>query len=138
MPNGTLTSGRFSATLTDLDASGSAEMSIPVGKAFYTALLDGSDWQPLYSGQQSFTTGASVAIPELTFGDPIPLAGPAVLQSIGIRIEFDLTAGDRVVVTSQHDVVPVPEPGTAALVGLGFAFLARSGRDSRGDSQLSG
>lgn len=60
-------------------------------------------------------------------GDPL-VTGPAVAASIGLRIDFLLTGQDQASFTSNFVVVPVPEPGTAALLGLGllvFAIRAR-------------
>jgi hypothetical protein len=129
MPAGTVTGGRISGTLTDQDANG-ASVSAPTGSALYTALLDGGNWQQLYTDPTSFAVvGTSTAIPNVTFGSPIPsLPGPAVLSTIGIRLDFNLSGFDSVSFTSNHVVNAVPEPGTAALVALGLVFLARRRR----------
>jgi hypothetical protein len=46
------------------------------------------------------------------------------MTTIGLTIRFDLTAGDSASFTSNFDVQPVPEPGTALLLGLGLAGFA--------------
>jgi hypothetical protein len=125
MPGGTVTGGRVSGTLTDANGDGASVYTNGPGTAFYTALLDGADWQKLYTDLSTFSaSNGSTSIPQLQFGTPIPsLPGPPVAGSIGIRLDFNLTGFDNVSFTSNH-VVVAPEPGTAALFGLGLAFLA--------------
>ena len=125
MLGGTLTGGRVSGTLTDQGGGGATVSTAGPGTAFYTAQLDGADWQKLYTDPIAFNAlNGSTGIPQLQFGTPIPsLPGPPVAASIGIRLDFLLTAFDAVSFTSNH-VVVAPEPGTAALLGLGLALLA--------------
>jgi hypothetical protein len=63
-------------------------------------------------------------VPNAAFGTPIPsLASPAVATSIGIELDFWLTPGDSASFTSNFVVVPILEPGTAALFVLGRVAL---------------
>jgi PEP-CTERM motif-containing protein len=126
IPGSTLTGGSYRGTVTDNNGDG-ATVSAPTGSALYTALIDGANWQSLYPDPNSFAAGSflSANIPATNFGSPIPsLPGPAALVSIGIRLDFNLTGFDSASFTSNHVVVPIPEPQTGALLGIGLAFLA--------------
>jgi len=129
----TQTSGSYRATVRDggVEVNGATlatqdplDVTDPGYGALYTALLDGNDWQDLYVHPQSFSSlgSATTNVPVVTFGSPVPLAGPAVTTSIGIRLDFTLTGLDRATFTSNHIVTP--EPHTGALMALGLAVLA--------------
>ncbi len=132
IPGATLSGGSFRGTVTDNNGDG-ATLSTGTGSALYTALIDGVDTNSLYPDPPgaSFVAGnfLSENIPTATFGSPIPseLGGPA-LASIGIRLDFNLSAFDSASFTSNHVVEPVPEPQTGALVALGLLVLAAKRR----------
>lgn len=121
-----LTGGSVQGGMTDTNGDG-VTLSTAPGNAFYTARIDGADYQALYSDPQSFNSPgpfSSGNVPNLAFGTPIPSQpGPAVNSDIGIRIDFVLTAQDQASFTSVFVVQPVPEPATAALLGLGLLAL---------------
>lgn len=128
----TLTGGSFRGTVTDNNGNG-ATVSTVAGSSFYTALIDGANWQSLYPHSASKSAGSflSANISSTNFGSPIPsLLGPSVATSIGIRLEFKLTALDSASFTSNHVVEPVPEPHTAALVALGLLMLGTRRRQA--------
>jgi len=129
-PPSTLTGGSVQGGMTDGDGDG-VTLSTAPGSAFYTALIDGASYQTLYADPQSFSAGsfASGNVPSVAFGTPIPSqAGPAVMADIGLRIDFLLTGKDQASFTSNFVVVPVPEPATAALLGLGLLALGLRAR----------
>jgi hypothetical protein len=93
--------------------------------------------QPIYQAQIDFATVATLQ------NDPFTLVAPPagsntaaasfgpnvsavpVTSNIGIQLRFTLTPGDTAAILSRFDVVAVPEPGSAAFMGLGLALMAR-------------
>lgn len=130
IPGATLSGGSVSGTVSDGDGNG-ATLSAVTGSSLYTAQIDGADTATLYDDPTSIVAAPfdTAAIAEAIFGAPVPsqLGGPA-LASIGIVLDFELTQFDSATFTSEHEVVPVPEPGTAALIGLGCVLLAGARR----------
>jgi len=123
--------GSASGTLTT-NGDGGTMSNVNGADPMYRALIDGVavggiadllnfDSSVSVAGFGSGSTGFE------DFGTPIPSApGPAVLNSIGITLQFDLTDGDAVSWTSVFVVNVVPTPGAGALFGLaGFAAIRR-------------
>ena len=82
----------------------------------------------MYAAPQTYSAGSflSVSVPSLAFGTPIPSQiGPPALASIGIRLDFLLTAGDSASFTSNFVVQPqvVPLPPAAMLFGGALGLL---------------
>jgi PEP-CTERM motif len=130
----TVTGGSVAGGVTDNTGDG-ATLSTLVGSALYTALLDNVSYQTLFAHSTVATVpgsdpfGSTDLPPTGSFGTPIPSQpGPSVASSIGIKYDFNLTAGDAASFTGVFVVQPVPEPSTALLVGVGLAILARAGR----------
>lgn len=51
-----------------------------------------------------------------------------VTSNIGIQLRFSLTPGDTAAILSRFDVTEIPEPASAALIGIGLALLASNVR----------
>jgi hypothetical protein len=127
----TSTGGSVAGGVTDNNGNG-ATLSTPVGSAFYSALIDGVTHQMLFPHATVLNAPAfdsADLVPPGAFGTPIPSqAGPAVVTSIGIQYDFNLTAQDAASFTGVFVVQPIPEPATALLLGLGLVFVAKGGR----------
>lgn len=127
-----LTGGSVAGGVTDNNGDG-ATLSTVAGSAFYTALIDGVTHQMLFP----HSTVVSVVNPyesadtgSASFGLPgVTLPGPAANANIGIRLDFELSGnGDAASFTSVFVVQPIPEPGTAMLLGLGLGVVGWSRR----------
>lgn len=128
IPGGTLTGGSNEWDFGDNTGDG-VTLSAPAGSALYTALIDNAAYDTLFpfptTGSDPSAFGGGTLGTD-SFGNPIPSqAGPAVLGSIGIKYDFNLSGGDDASSSSGKFVVkPVPEPTPAALIGLGLVALA--------------
>jgi len=126
----TFTGGSVAGGVTDNDGN-TATLSTVAGSAFYTALIDAAAYQTLLVDPISLTTNPydSADLPSPAFGVPIPSqVGPAALASIGIQLDFNLTAQDSASFTGVFVVEPVPEPNTLMLMGLGLFAVGRAVR----------
>jgi hypothetical protein len=124
-PAGTssLLGGSVAAGLT-ADFDGGTFTSMP-NTPVWMASVDGNTVGSLLPAPISVTAGAfeSKAVGSGAFGMPIPSqAGPALGNTMSIRLRFNLTAGDQASFTSVFvlEVVPAPAAGLAmfGLVGL--------------------
>lgn len=127
IPGGTLIGGSMQGGATDNNGDG-VTLSTVTSSSFYTAMIDGSDVYTLYDDPQSFSTGGflSLNVPNVAFGTPIPsLPGPAALTSIGIRIDFLLSAFDSATFSSNFVVQPaaIPVPAAVWLFGSAIGIL---------------
>ena len=120
-----LTRGTARGTVTDI-LGGATVTAGPAG-AIFTALIDGNPYgapQLLFGPYADAAGGGPTTIPSESFGGVVPsFPGGPVSTSIGIQLQLNLSGQDQASITSSHEVV-VPEPHTAALLGLGLAVLA--------------
>jgi len=120
--------GSTGGALTDLNANGAT--ATDNGAAIYSARVNGTSLQTLLDPPQLFVapvnpTGGPSSVPIGPVG-----FGPTVLPqsadvNMSMRIQFTLTPGDQVQLTSVFDIQPaqIPEPGTVLLLGSGLAGL---------------
>jgi hypothetical protein len=126
----TAMSGSIGITLTN--TTGTALLDNSVGAAIYAAQIDGSSVRTLFDPPYSLTCTPPFCSTTDSddfgiFPNP-PENGPQANATIGIRLRFQLSAGDSAGITSVFNIEAVPEPGTAALLGLGLFSLAVAGR----------
>jgi len=115
--NGYMT-GSLSGSYFDADNSGSATLNLNA----WDGQIDGLTQMNLfgYAGP-CLGTGCSVTIGEVTQG-PTLYTG-AVNSTIGIHMNFDLSAGDSVTFYTLFDVTPVPVQTAVWLFGSGLIGL---------------
>lgn len=95
------------------------------GAPMFTAYLDGAVYDTLLTSNSVTLAFGSGSTGSDAFGLPgLTQPGPAVLTSMAVQLQFTLTAGDSASFTSRFEVVPVPEPTTALLLGSALAGLA--------------
>jgi len=129
--NHTMTGTVFAGTGVS-DSTTDSDSSAQLSNIAITGLIDGSNAMNIFAG------GLSCGIPIGSDGCSASLSadsinGPAlwtagITSSIGIRLNFDLSAGDTATLITAFDVQPVPLPAALWLFGsglLGLAGLAR-------------
>lgn len=118
--------GSVGVTLTDTNGSG-ATLSSAGGLSIYQAQIDGATVETLLDDPYNLAAGTFLSsVDSASFGNPIPSqSGPQALSTIGLRFDFNLSAGDRAAFTSVFVVEPnpVPLPATAWLFGSAVAGL---------------
>jgi hypothetical protein len=128
--------GSTAATLSDADGSGGATLGVsPTGQPMYRGYIDlmmgGGpvlDMLPPDVSSISVSTPYGVNIVSKTLGlspsGPTILSGPA-MANIVLEHQFELTSQDTATFNSNFVVVPIPEPATLCLFGLGSLLLRK-------------
>jgi len=127
--------GQIFGTITDANGSGSALMTAINGGFVYSALADELFVQGLMqnASHQVTSVGGSTSFSGGSFGFPVPVSGPAINSSIGIRFAFSLSAGDSVSFSSVFVANPIPAPAAIVMGGLlGVGSRKRDGLSSLG------
>jgi len=111
--------GSLSGSYVDANNDGSAMLSLNS----WEGLIDGASQMSLLSlAGPCMGAGCSVSFGEVTDG-PILYTGGAN-NTIGIHMNFGLSAGDSVTFDTLFDVTPVPVPAAVWLFGSGLIGLA--------------
>lgn len=123
----TATSGTVAYTVTDgsLPQNG-ATVATVAGSSLYEALIDGSSFMTLFDDPYSLVAAPGGSATDSTdFGLPGQTTiGPAVTTSMEITYEFSLTPNDLVSITGNFVALPIPEPSSVVLCGLGMLAAA--------------
>lgn len=133
IPGATVHGGSSGISVTDSDFSGSATVSALAGKSFYSGQIDGSTVLPLFSDPFSLSAGPTPGDSSATstsLGLPATIPSGPALSTIGILVEFSLTAGDQMSSTNLFRVEAIPEPASLLLVGASSLVMCswRRGR----------
>ncbi len=131
LPNGSAMQGSAAVGLTT--DSGGGSLSTFGGKPLWQGLIDGvavGNAASLFFDPFALSNaGIGSSGTSGNFGAPVLIPGPAVLQSIGIEINFSLTQSDQVSITSVFFVIPAP--GVIGLLAIGVLGTSRGSRRRR-------
>jgi len=110
--------GSLSGSFSDANNDNSATLNLNL----WSGLIDDTAYMNLFAfGGSCIGTGCSVDIAEVSQG-PSAFNGP-VNNTIGIHMNFGLSAGDSVTFNTLYEVTPVPLPAAIWLFGGGLISL---------------
>jgi len=110
--------GSLSGSFTDADNSGGATLNLNL----WSGLIDDTTYMNLFAfGGGCLGAGCSTTISEVSQG-PSAFSG-SVNNTIGIHMNFGLSAGDSVTFNTLYEVTPVPLPAAVWLFGGGLISL---------------
>lgn len=115
--------GSVSGTTTDSNFDGLGGVSTDAGGSLYTGFVDNAAVMTLHDDPFSVSypfAGGTENIPSASSGLPGPTnPGPDNPDTnIGISIDYVLSDGDSIGITSFFQLEPIPAPGAIALLGL--------------------
>lgn len=130
--SGGLMGGSIDATVFDANGNGSATLQPQgnVGNAIYLGRIDGATVLQMFAQVVSCVgVNCSGNSSESQMPPSIPVAG--VNTSIGTRLLFNLSGGDRVTFATHFEVSPVPVPASAWLMGSAILGLVGARRRNK-------
>ncbi|MGE0486267.1 MAG: hypothetical protein AB7Q81_19110 [Gammaproteobacteria bacterium] len=123
----------FDGTPVAADGSLSATVAAPntggyVNGSLFAGLLDGDATLPFPTAAFGACSGVgglpSCGVLTGPFSAPYPGSAAAVVDAIGIRIDFGLSAHDQATFVTRYTLTPVPLPAPLVLLGSAMALLA--------------
>jgi hypothetical protein len=127
----TLMTGSLTVGITNTASGGVTltDAAAPVYQAYIDGVVQQTLLNPAYSLSCAPPFCSNSQFPSPGF---VNVLGPGAATNIAIRIRFTLTPGDSAAITSVFNIDAVPEPVTAAMLGLGLVGLAIAGSRLRG------
>lgn len=119
----TVTDSNNNATVSAASVSPDGIYSGTVNGSTILTLMPHSTVVSCVTGGCSTTLSDNAGVPQLA-------AGPGVATSIGITLQFTLSAFDSIGITSRFEIISVPEPTTVVLLGVGLVASAFARRRS--------
>lgn len=128
LPLGTIMDGDVSAVISDQNFSGAGLLSTAGADPIFQGYIDGA----AVPNATLWNAGYSLAAPPFGAANDMDnfdgLIGPAAINQIGIRLRFELSAGDSASVTGIFNVNQIPAPAGLSLLAVFGAVASRRRR----------
>jgi hypothetical protein len=119
--------GSMSASFQDFNNNGLVSLT----NVNWSGRVDGADVMSLSTYDVTCGPGSPGCTGSLGTVSDGPLPFGAVNSNIGLRLSFDLSAGDRATFTNYFEVIPVPLPAALWLFGAGLGVLTAFARKKK-------